>query len=74
MKGHSAVEAAIGAYDNHGLDKCPDKGIDGYERYVALAVTARGLQHLGAQIIKKEKSSAEHSAAIKRGLAQKQTA
>jgi len=74
MKGHSAVEAAIGAYDNHGLDKCPDKGIDGYKRYVALAVTARGLQHLGAQLIKKEKESAARSEAIKRGLALKQTA
>lgn len=71
MKGHSAVEAAIGAYDNHGLDKCPDKGIHGYERYVALAVAALSLQHLGAQIIKKEKESAARSEAIKKGLAEK---
>jgi len=45
---HSAVESAINALEAHGLDFCPDHGIDGFKRYVALAVVARNLQRLGA--------------------------
>lgn len=51
---HSAVESAINALDSHGLDKCPDHGLPGFERYVALAIVARNLQRLGAIIHKKE--------------------
>ena len=49
---HSAVESAINALEVHGLDKCPDHGIDGFERYVALAVISRNIQKLGAEIRK----------------------
>lgn len=45
---HSAVEAAINALEVHGLDRCPDHGIDGFKRYVALAVVARNIHRLGA--------------------------
>jgi len=44
---HSAVESAINALENHGLDRCPDHGISGFKRYVALAVLARNIQILG---------------------------
>ena len=44
---HSAVESAINALEVHGLDKCPDHGIDAFERYVALAVLSRNIQKLG---------------------------
>jgi len=50
---HSAVESAINALENHALDRCPDHGIIGFKRYVALAVLARNLQILGAKIQKK---------------------
>lgn len=53
-KKHSAVESAINALDVHGLDKCPDHGLTGFERYVALAIVARNLQRLGAIIHKKD--------------------
>ena len=45
---HSAVESAINALESHGLDLCRDHGIDGFKRYVALAVVARNIQRLGA--------------------------
>jgi|NGEPerStandDraft_6_1074524.scaffolds.fasta_scaffold44713_2 IS5 family transposase len=45
---HSAVESAINALGVHGLDLCRDHGIDGFKRYVALAVVARNIQHLGS--------------------------
>jgi len=44
---HSAVESAINALESHGLDRCPDHGIGGFKRYVALAVLARNVQRLG---------------------------
>jgi len=53
-KKHPAVESAINALENHGLDICPDHGTDGFDRYVALAVTARNIQILGTIIQKKE--------------------
>jgi len=44
---HSAVESAINALEVHGLNKCPDHGIDGFKRYVALAVVARNIRRIG---------------------------
>ena len=54
---HSAVESAISALENHGLDRCPDKGLHGFERYVGLAVLSRNIQILGGIIRKKELKS-----------------
>jgi hypothetical protein len=51
---HSAVESAINALEVHGLDRCPDHGIDGFKRYVALAVVARNIQRLGAVLREQE--------------------
>jgi hypothetical protein len=45
---HSAVESAINALEVHGLDRCPDHGIVGFKRYVALAVVARNIHRIGA--------------------------
>lgn len=46
--------SAINALDHHGLDRCPDHGIYGFERYVALGIVGRNLQRLGAIIMEKE--------------------
>ncbi len=46
-RAHSAVESAINALEVHGLDKCPDHGIDGFKRYVALAIVARNIRRIG---------------------------
>lgn len=51
---HSAVESAINALENHGLDRCPDHGIDGFKRYVALSVAARNLQIIGHHLQQKQ--------------------
>ena len=51
---HSAVESAINALEVHGLDLCPDHGLHGFKRYVALAVLARNIQQLGVKLRKKE--------------------
>ena len=51
---HSAVESAINALEQHGLDICRDHGIVGFKRYVALAVVARNVQRLGAVLRQQE--------------------
>jgi hypothetical protein len=50
---HSAVESAIDALENHGLDRCPDHGLCGFKRYVSLAVLSRNIQIIGAIVRKK---------------------
>ncbi len=56
---HSAVESAINALEVHGLDVCPDHGIDGFKRYVALAVVARNIQRIGAILKQQEEKRKE---------------
>lgn len=51
---HSAVESAINALEVHGLDMCPDHGIGGFKRYVALAVLARNIHRIGDILWKQE--------------------
>ena len=52
---HSAVESAINALEVHGFDRCLDHGIDGFKRYVSLAVVARNIHHLGVVLHRLEK-------------------
>lgn len=54
-RSHSAVESAINALEVHGLDRCPDHGIHGFKRYVALAVVARNIQRVGAILYEQER-------------------
>lgn len=49
-KQHSAVESAINGLEQTGLDRCPDHGLVGFRRYVALSVLARNLQRIGGLV------------------------
>jgi len=64
---HSAIESAINALEVHGLDICPDHGIEGFRRYVATAVLARNIQILGIKLrqieLKKQKKKKFQKAA-----------
>lgn len=53
---HSAVESAINALEVHGLDKCLDHGVRGFTRYVAVAITARNIQRVGAILHQRDQS------------------
>lgn len=44
---HSAVESNINQLEHNGLDRCPDKGIKGYKRYVSLGILSYNLHRLG---------------------------
>lgn len=56
---HSDVESAINALGVHGLDRCPDHGLAGFKRYVALSIVGRNLQRLGALLAEQEKQRLE---------------
>ena len=58
-KKHSAVESGINALEVHGLDRCLDHGLEGFKRYVALAVVARNIQKMGSEIIKQKREEEE---------------
>lgn len=51
---HSAVESGINALENHGLDRCPDRGQANFERYISLSVLGRNFQKLGSILQAKE--------------------
>ena len=55
-RAHSAVESAINGLEVHGLDVCPDHGIDGFKRYVALAMLARNIHRMGAILWEQKKA------------------
>jgi hypothetical protein len=60
---HSAVESAINCLGHHGLDLCLDYGIDGFERYIGLAIVGRNIQQVGnylLQNIQKVKKRQKH--------------
>lgn len=56
---HSAVESAINGLGVHGLDRCPDHGLDGFKRYVALSIVGRNLQRIGVILIEQERKRLE---------------
>jgi transposase, IS5 family len=56
---HSAVESGINALEVHGLDKCLDHGLEAFKRYVGLAVVARNIQKMGAELISEERRQEE---------------
>jgi hypothetical protein len=62
-KQHSAVESAINAMQVHGLDRCPDHDIEGFERYVALSVLGRNLIKIGAVLQHREREQRQRLAA-----------
>ena len=56
LKGkHSAIESNINELEHRGLDRCPDRGIHNYKRYISLGVCAYNLKKIGRQILKQQR-------------------
>ncbi|QEC70376.1 transposase [Arachidicoccus ginsenosidivorans] len=51
---HSAVESNINMLEHHGLGKCMDKGVKGFNRYAGISVLAHNLHILG-NLLEKQK-------------------
>lgn len=57
---HPGIESAIGALQSgNGLQRCRDRGEQGLERYLGLAVLGRNFQVLGKMLIARENAKAE---------------
>lgn len=48
---HSIIESDTNCLEQHGLNRCPDKGLGGYTRYVGLGVLAFNLRRIGAALL-----------------------
>ena len=60
---HSAVESGINALQVHGLDKVPDRGIEGYKRYVSLGIVGYNLHLLGGVLLQQHNNAERRRAA-----------
>ena len=56
---HSAVESEINSLEHHGLNRCPDKGMIGYRRYVGLGILAYNLHQIGKRLLAKKRTAQE---------------
>ena len=52
---HNAIESNINCLEHHGLNRCPDKSIYGYERYVGFGVLAYNLHKIGNKLLEKRR-------------------
>jgi len=48
---HNAIESDINTLEHHGLDRCPDKGLHGFKRYVGFGVLAYNLHKIGRRLL-----------------------
>ncbi|MCP4553496.1 MAG: hypothetical protein GY834_15965 [Bacteroidetes bacterium] len=56
-KKHSAVESDINCLEHHGLNRCPDKSLKHFRRYVALGVLAYNLHKLGNILLENDRNT-----------------
>jgi IS5 family transposase len=54
---HNAIESDINALEHHGLDRCPDKGLHGFKRYVGFGVLAYNLHKIGRRLLERRPQS-----------------
>lgn len=52
---HSAVESNINMLEHHGLNRCMDKGLRNFKRYVGLSVLAYNLHIMGNALLEAER-------------------
>ena len=62
---HHAVESDINALEHHGLNRCLDKGYEGYKRYVGFGVLAYNLHKIGRWLLDKEAGPSARGGPIK---------
>jgi hypothetical protein len=52
---HSAVESEINSLEHHGLNRCLDVGIQGYQRYVGCGVLSYNLHVIGRELLARQR-------------------
>jgi hypothetical protein len=56
---HSAVESEINSLEHHGLNRCLDVGIKGYQRYVGYGVMSYNLHVIGRELLAQQRARGE---------------
>jgi len=56
---HSAVESEINSLEHHGLNRCLDVGIKGYQRYVGYGVMSYNLHSIGRELLARQQARGE---------------
>jgi IS5 family transposase len=56
---HSAVESEINSLEHHGLNRCLDVGIKGYQRYVGYGVMSYNLHIIGRELLARQRARGE---------------
>jgi IS5 family transposase len=56
---HSAVESEINSLEHHGLNRCLDVGIKGYQRYVGYGVMSYNLHVIGRELLARQRPRGE---------------
>jgi hypothetical protein len=57
---HSAVESNINSLEHHALDRCPDRGIERFKKYVSMSVVAHNIHQIGALVQRKIQKQNNH--------------
>jgi hypothetical protein len=55
-KQHSAVESEINCLEHHGLNRCLDMGLAGYQRYVGYGVMSYNLHVIGRELLARKRA------------------
>ena len=58
-KQHSAVESNINCLEHHGLNRCPDKGLQNFKKYIAVGVLTYNLHKLGNILLENDRNFAK---------------
>jgi IS5 family transposase len=53
---HSAVESEINSLEHHGLNRCLDVGLEGYQRYVGYGVLNYNLHIIGRELLARQRT------------------
>jgi IS5 family transposase len=56
---HSAVESEINSLEHHGLNRCLDVGLTGYQRYVGYGVLSYNLHVIGRALLARQRARGE---------------
>ena len=56
-KKHSVIESDINCLEHHGLNRCPDKGMKHFRKYVALGIISFNLHRLGNVLLKNDRKN-----------------
>ena len=54
---HCAIESDINALEHHGLNRCPDRGWHGFQRYAGFGVLAYNLHKIGQRLLERRRAA-----------------